>query len=100
MAKRIPQKFAMFSKAGNLAVRQMVIAALDEFKDCDLLCAAIWHGIEKIGETHSEAFDTEVREHILYAVHDITGFSLDYLYPRIKFGKFDEAEKCAPDIAI
>ena len=92
MANSLPTHFEMFSEAGNKAVRQMIIAALDAHSSRDPLCAAIWQGIEQISKIHSEVMDTAVRESILYAVHEVTEFSIDELYPRIKFGKFGDSQ--------
>jgi hypothetical protein len=91
MAKRIPKKFSMFSKAGNRAVEQMLTAVLTKHgnSDLDVFCRAVWLGMKEISGVHEEVLDTVVRERILYAVEILKPeFSLNDLYPRIKFGKF------------
>lgn len=87
MARRIPKKFSMFSKKGDAAVRQMLVAALETTTDRDALCAQIWKGMEELSETYDEVTDTEVRENILATVVAMTDFNIDELYPKIMFGK-------------
>lgn len=86
MVRRVPKKFDMFSKNGNDAVHQMLVAALESTTDRDALCARIWEGMEEISKTHNEVVDTAVRERVLAAVATITKFDIDELYPKIMFG--------------
>jgi hypothetical protein len=66
------REYGCYSREGDLAVDALVdeICALPETYDEDQLFVHMRRGLEKVCEIHAEAFDTTVRESILFGIFE------------------------------
>ena len=78
----LPVSYAMFSDAGNQAVREAVAAVFQaptSISDADLL-ADLRQRFDTIARTHPEVWDTAVRESAIGAVENATGRDLTIFF--------------------